>query len=352
MNLNYCQGNLAIQLTKEFEFEEEVEIKSVNKTEDKSKEESTTLNDSIKLFKNYLKHQGKSKNTAISYIIDMEQFYEFNKNKLNNRIRYVKNLTKEDIEVYKKYLHDKRSNGEYQERTVYRKYNSLKVFCQFLNHEFEIEDFTKGDKLGNRNSINDWNNDCNVNNTRVIIKDEELKRLFKTLEDSNDRNIIRDTAIIEVLMATGCRRSELIELKWQHIDFYNKEITIVRPKTRNFNSVKVSSRVINSLTALKRISGKLVESEYVFRGSTKKGKKISKTALNSVIKKWVKKANINPKITTHSFRHTFVTTCLKKGISNEIIIKYTGHSDVSALKPYTHLVATDTKEVADIFERI
>lgn len=318
---------------------------------DESENKTTTLRDSIKTFPTYLFMTGKSKSTADSYMADVEQFYEFNKIELKNRIRYIENLTKKDIELYKKYLLKKMMNGEYKQNTVYRKYNALKVFCQFLENEYEIEDRTKGDRFGNKKSINNWDDGCNADDTRQIIKDDELKKLLKALRESNDKNSFRDSAVFEVLVGTGCRRSELIELKWEDVDFYNKEIIIRRIKTRNFNKVKVSENIIDSLATLKNIDGKLNKSVYVFCGSTEGSTKISTTALNALMKKLVKKANINPKITLHSFRHTFITTCLQEEIPSEKIIKYTGHSSVSSLKPYIHLVSADTIDVVNILDK-
>ena len=41
---------------------------------------------------------------------------------------------------------------------------------------------------------------------------------------------------------------------------------------------------------------------------------------------------------THAARRTFVINALRLGIPSEVIIKWTGHKDFSALKPYVKIV--------------
>jgi integrase len=43
-------------------------------------------------------------------------------------------------------------------------------------------------------------------------------------------------------------------------------------------------------------------------------------------------------LTTHCGRRTFVVTALQLGIPSEVIMKWTGHSDMKAMKPYMAIV--------------
>lgn len=310
-----------------------------------------TINQSLQNFKFYLYRNGRSESTAENYITDTNQFYRFIKKDLNNRIRYIHNIDIYVIELYKKKLCKNLHEGIYKSATVARKYNSVKVFCQFLESEYNIINVTKGDKFGNKGYLRDWNNEYEVQELPKIISDNEINILVTTMYASNEKNIFRDIAIIEILIATGCRRSELLEMKWKDIDFFKKEITIRRKKTRNTSVISVPKHVIEALTKVKKINGSLYVSEYIFKGNRRNSKKLSKSAFSNIIKKWVINANINPEISAHYFRHSFITTCLKENIPSEIIIKYTGHANVNALKPYTHLISQDTLEVSNLFER-
>lgn len=60
-------------------------------------------------------------------------------------------------------------------------------------------------------------------------------------------------------------------------------------------------------------------------------------------------------VTTHCARRTFVVNSLRLGIPAEVIMKWTGHSDFSAMKPYVAIVDKLKKEnmakYADLFEK-
>lgn len=325
-------------------FGEDAEIENL---EDGNK---VTFTRALENFPSYLFVEGKAKSTAETYISDIKQFHKFIKNELSNRIRYVNKIDKIVTDLYKKHLSRKLYDKKYMTATVERKYNSVKVFCQFLEYEYGIKNPTEGDAFGNKGHLQDWNNEYEVKELPKIIKDDELALLLETINNSYDRNVLRDRAIIETLLSTGCRRSELLRLKWEDINFFDREITIRRKKSRNSSVVLVPSTLINSLTELKKSNNNLSVSDYVFKGSTKNSKCLSKSALAEIIKKWVKKANINPEISPHYFRHTFITNCFKEAISIDVILQYTGHKDINSLDAYTHLVSGDTVSVSDMLE--
>ena len=60
-------------------------------------------------------------------------------------------------------------------------------------------------------------------------------------------------------------------------------------------------------------------------------------------------------VTTHCARRTFVVNSLRLGIPAEVIMKWTGHSDFTAMKPYVAIVDELKKEnmakYADLFEK-
>ncbi|MBP5535223.1 MAG: hypothetical protein J6X62_00355 [Bacteroidales bacterium] len=54
-----------------------------------------------------------------------------------------------------------------------------------------------------------------------------------------------------------------------------------------------------------------------------------------------RREEVHPKLellTTHCARRTFVVNALRLGIPAEVIMKWTGHSDFSAMKPYIKIV--------------
>ncbi|MCI8805751.1 MAG: tyrosine-type recombinase/integrase [Clostridiales bacterium] len=61
-----------------------------------------------------------------------------------------------------------------------------------------------------------------------------------------------------------------------------------------------------------------------------------------------------PKITPHSFRHTFATRCFESGINGKIVQKYLGHSSMAmTMDLYTHvdedLMAANISKIDNLF---
>jgi len=84
---------------------------------------------------------------------------------------------------------------------------------------------------------------------------------------------------------------------------------------------------------------KLNKEDYLFREK-------SYRAIQEAIVRFGKKAEVNHKICFHNFRHYFVTELKRKGWSNDMIAKLTGHKTPSVLTIYDHVLAEDIREKA------
>ena len=52
---------------------------------------------------------------------------------------------------------------------------------------------------------------------------------------------------------------------------------------------------------------------------------------------------------THAARRTFICTMLSMGISPQIVMKWTGHSDYKAMKPYIDIAESAKSEAMNVF---
>jgi integrase len=69
----------------------------------------------------------------------------------------------------------------------------------------------------------------------------------------------------------------------------------------------------------------------------------------------VRKDEIHPKwelVGTHTGRRTFIVTALSKGISPNIVMKWTGHKDYSAMKPYIDIMDPEKVEAMKVFDEM
>ncbi|MCP4355667.1 MAG: tyrosine-type recombinase/integrase [Proteobacteria bacterium] len=158
--------------------------------------------------------------------------------------------------------------------------------------------------------------------TRYLSQDE-LKRLFVVLNDDEYKNH-QTSYIIKLLIFTGARKSELINARWEHIDFktkmWNKPDKI--SKTKLAPPVPLSDDAISLLVEMKSISS----AGYLFKSSKDPSKPIDncRKSFNSIMKK----AEIE-NCTFHDLRRTFGSQLLLAGVDIFTVSKLLGHNSVA-----------------------
>ncbi len=136
--------------------------------------------------------------------------------------------------------------------------------------------------------------------------------------------------IIILVLNTGLRLSEIINLKWKDIDFPRKILIVSKtknkvPKQVPLNKIAYELLLIKSKTV--NITG------YVF--CTAKGTQIMPRNLQREFAVAVRKAGIE-NFRFHDLRHTFATRLAQNGVDLYAIAKLLGHKDISTTQRYAH----------------
>ncbi|MFA5393318.1 MAG: site-specific integrase [Candidatus Ratteibacteria bacterium] len=145
--------------------------------------------------------------------------------------------------------------------------------------------------------------------------------------------------IIEIALNTGMRRGEILGLKWQDIDFDQKNITLSDTKNGERRQVPMNSTVVDILSSTKRIP----ESDYVFPGNNL-GTHISKSYISHKFKSIVKQADIE-NFKFHDLRHTFASRLVMRGVNLKAVQELLGHKTFNMTLRYAHL-SPDHKKTA------
>ncbi|MEG8989805.1 tyrosine-type recombinase/integrase [Ignavibacteria bacterium 4148-Me] len=155
---------------------------------------------------------------------------------------------------------------------------------------------------------------------------------FDLLLSVIDSKVIRDIVILAV--QTGMRQSEILNLKWNQINF--KDRFIILDNQTNITKSKKVRTIPLSIKALQILTERQLteKTEFVF---TINDRPINQDFLSHKFHKYVLKANINPKLNFHSLRHTFASWLVQKGVSIYEVQKLLGHSSVSVTQIYAHL---------------
>lgn len=310
------------------------------------KPKMTTIKNAIDTFSIYLYRQDKTKSTKNAYLKDLDYFYLFIRENLNNKIRYAEQITLVEIMQYKDYLLEKLNRNEFKRSTIDRKFNALKTFFNHLEEDYSIKNIIKHDKFGNKKRGKNAGRDYLPN----VLNKGDINCLLNIIKNNNDKDKYRALAIFQLLINIGCRRSEVLGLKWKDINLFDDEIIICREKTNNADVLPLSQSLKKALLDYRETL--TIQSEYVF--ISRQSDHLSKTGFSELINKYIKLSELENKkgfkITAHTFRHTFITTCVKADMSLEKICRFTGHKDKDTLSIYSHLKTEDIKDITDIME--
>ena len=148
-------------------------------------------------------------------------------------------------------------------------------------------------------------------------------------------------AILAVLYSCGLRVSELINLKWSHIDRSRKVINIIQGKGKKDRQVMLDDTLI---TILEDYYKEYRSKEYVFNG-WKNELQYTQQSVLQVVKQLAKKAGIKKNVWTHLMRHNAFTHLAEAGVDINLIQRIAGHSHVSTTAIYLHLSHTTISKI-------
>ncbi len=178
-----------------------------------------------------------------------------------------------------------------------------------------------------------------------VMSPEEVDRLLSAPEPSTPRGL-RDLAMLEVLYSTGLRVSELVNLSINDLHLEEGFLKVMGKGSKE-RVVPIAGKTINTLTKY------LEEARHFFdKGKqhpqlffSRPGRKMTRQAFWSLIKKYAIKAGISTEITPHTLRHSFATHLLVNGADLRAVQAMLGHSDISTTQIYTHLEAPRLKKI-------
>ena len=165
---------------------------------------------------------------------------------------------------------------------------------------------------------------------------EEAQKMIELYKDSDDPIKIRDKAILHLFINSGVRLSELKNLELEDINMNNKSFSIIgkgnKERTGYLNDISKNAlnEYLNIRDRLNPKSNTLFVSKY--------GKKMSSTAIEKIVKRAYKRANIkDDNYCVHTLRHTCATLLYRNGIDIRTIQDLLGHVQIDTTEIYTHL---------------
>ena len=170
----------------------------------------------------------------------------------------------------------------------------------------------------------------------LIIKD--LKLLIKAIDESKEKNIkkIRDKALILVGFSGGFRRSELVNIEYEDVEFVIEGVKIFVKRSKTDQSGEGMIKAIpyfdnENFCPVKFLNKWILESEL------KNGKifDISDKSVALIIKKYANYAGLDAnRYAGHSLRSGFATSTAEAGAEERNIMAMTGHKSTEMVRRY------------------
>lgn len=146
-------------------------------------------------------------------------------------------------------------------------------------------------------------------------------------------NTLREKAIVEFLYSTGCRVSELCDVKLTDVD-WNKKSVHLFGKGKKHRTSYINAKAEVSL--LNYLQTRDDYSEYLFVSDRKPHGQLKKCAIEKVVRQIAERASehVNKPITPHVFRHTTASVSLQNGMPVEEISRLLGHENIGTTMIY------------------
>jgi integrase/recombinase XerC len=180
---------------------------------------------------------------------------------------------------------------------------------------------------------------------QIPFSEKEVDLVLNQLVYTDDFDGIRDKLIIDLFYTTGIRRTELIHLKVQHIDFGSNTIKVLgkRNKERIIPILSIVENQIKLYLAERTQIETIIDKEYFFLLS--KGVKLNDSFVYRIINYYFSNVSEKVKKSPHILRHTFATHLLNNGADINSVKELLGHSSLASTQVYTHSSLAALKKV-------
>jgi len=245
-----------------------------------------------------MKRRNFAKNTIDNYAGCIAHFF------LQSKKDHPKNINEQDIKNFLGTL--KQTNTQRNYHSAIKKFYDV---CLGQKEKFKYIPYARKDgKLP------------------IVLSVDEIQNMFTACENTKHK------VILALLYSCGLRVSELINLKWQHIDRSRMIINIIQAKGNKDRQVMLTPQLI---PLLEKYWNEYKSKEYVLNGQF--GIQYSDRSVGEVVKQLAKKAGINKRVYTHLMRHCSFTHMVENGTDINLISKLAGHSNVKTTAIYTHI---------------
>jgi len=168
----------------------------------------------------------------------------------------------------------------------------------------------------------------------VVLSTDELRALLRAPVGPG---AVRDVALLQVLYATACRRSELCAMRWEGLDRRRMRLRFFRPKTRDWHEVPISAGALEAIYRLRSTVRSTVLRGVIFVGQ--RGP-LTPNGVWRIVDRWGRAAGIAAvKARPHVLRHSRAVHLIEHGCALVAVKELLGHASLAVTSQYLRVAS-------------
>ncbi len=280
------------------------------------------LSEDLTAFRNYMTaERGMAKNTVLAYGRDLDRFAgwvaeggldDYLRPGLRELVNYLGRLRDEQLAP----------------PSVARHLVALKMFYRFLR----LEERTDESTVELLSSPTLWER------IPQVLSPDNVEKLLAAPQ-AGDRFYLRDRGLLETLYATGSRASEVVGLRLEDL-YLDSAFLKCHGKGNKQRVVPLGRPAVAALRAYlgeqrPDLTRAAADAPWVF--VSRGGRVLTREMLWVIVKKYVRRAGLNARVSPHTLRHSFATHLLSGGADLRTVQELLGHANIRTTQMYTHV---------------
>jgi integrase/recombinase XerC len=284
------------------------------------------------LFFQYLTHERRaSEHTLVAYKRDLALFLTFITEKYS--LTSVNEVRHPHVRAWMvKLLHEGNAT-----RSVNRRLSCLKSYFRFLNRHklLEQDPMIKvvAPKMGKR--------------LPIFVPETELRTLFTETDFPDTYAGKRDRLLLELLYATGMRRSELAGLVLADVDF-ERSVLLIRGKGNKTRIAPMGPWLVDMLRTYLVLRHETHPNAAPWLFLSVKGEAMRGEGVYYIVHKYLSMVSTAEQRSPHVLRHSFATHLSNGGAELNAVKELMGHSSLAATQVYLH---NSIERLQEVYEK-
>lgn len=279
--------------------------------------------DNLERFEEALNQRALSASTIVNYLADLRAFHRWGQQTISDSFSFL-STSQEHIRLYRHHLAQVLNRAP---STTNRHLMSLRKFYAFaLDTGLMATNPTVGVALVGKD---------NGQAMSRPLSDRELNRLLEAAKNGSRAGLVkRDTAILQLLLHTGLRVGELVDLQTDDLVFDNPGIHLQVCDHRdrsNIRNLPVSDEVRRALLDYLQMRPKTTATDCFFLNQ--EGRQISKRTVQRIVSDCAKTAGLSG-VSAQSIRRTYALQLFSKTEDITLVSKRLGHQNKAITEQY------------------